>query len=515
MTTWHIIESELIEWLKSYDGPRYQAVLSDPPYALISITKRFGKDGSAPAQEGSDGRYSRLSGGFMGQKWDGFESLQHYQEWIAEWSALLIEKALYPGAVCMFFGGTRTFHHLGVGLETGGFEIVDCLMWLHGQGFPKSHDISKGLDKEAGVEREITGKVKGAASSDTESLGEFKPEYDETAPATLVAAEWDGYGTALKPAWEPIYLCRAPRGNKTFAQLATEFGTGALNIDGSRIGTSEDRGRPQGKDIRGGSWADAGSDKPSDMISDSHPLGRWPANFILSHSENCVKVGEFEVEGRTINRWQEEMKPFGGGAGEEYESEQLPPETVERWACVPQCSVRMLDDQAGELSSGLMKAGQQRQASLGLGGYQGGFPNEATDKDTYADTGGPSRFFYTAKASRSEKDKGLENFWWKRTDEGFERISLSEYEQLDKRERARGCIHPTVKPLQLLRYLSTLLLPPKQAGKTRRILVPFSGSGSEIIGAVQAGWDEITGIEMGRNYIEISEARLTANIGMF
>ncbi|KKL22318.1 hypothetical protein LCGC14_2436670, partial [marine sediment metagenome] len=111
MTTWHIIESELIEWLKSYDGPRYQAVLSDPPYALISITKRFGKDGSAPAQEGSDGRYSRLSGGFMGQKWDGFESLQHYQEWIAEWSALLIEKALYPGAVCMFFGGTRTFHH--------------------------------------------------------------------------------------------------------------------------------------------------------------------------------------------------------------------------------------------------------------------------------------------------------------------------------------------------------------------------------------------------------------------
>ena len=115
MASWGIIESELIEWLGSYGGPRYHAVLSDPPYALISITKRFGKAGSAPAQEGSDGRYSRLSTGFMGQKWDGFESLEHYQKWVSQWSKLMIERLLYPGAVCLFFGGTRTFHHLGVG----------------------------------------------------------------------------------------------------------------------------------------------------------------------------------------------------------------------------------------------------------------------------------------------------------------------------------------------------------------------------------------------------------------
>ena len=96
MATWDIVESELIEWLGSYGGPRYHAVVSDPPYALISITKRFGKAGSAPAQEGNDGRYSRLSGGFMGQTWDGFESLEHYQKWVSQWSKLMIERLLYP-----------------------------------------------------------------------------------------------------------------------------------------------------------------------------------------------------------------------------------------------------------------------------------------------------------------------------------------------------------------------------------------------------------------------------------
>ncbi len=533
MTTWNIVETELIEWLKSYDRPRFHAVLSDPPYALISITKRFGKNGSAPAQEGSDGRYSRLSGGFMGQKWDGFDSLEHYQSWISEWAELLIEKALHPGAVCLFFGGTRTFHHLGVGLERGGFEIVDCLMWLHGQGFPKSHDISKGMDKAAGADREIVGRKKitglkpdrqnfGADDrSGGKGMGFRAGDIPITDPATPEAEHWDGYGTSLKPAFEPIYLCRAPRGNKTFAQLATEFGTGALNIDGARVGMSEsdhgiiDRRSGRSPASDGTIYQEGHRRRPRGEKFKSHNAGRWPANFILTHADACVKVGDYLVEGRTINRFDQGMMPFGNAEGEDYQSEQMPPEMVERWACVQGCPVRALDDQAGELSSGLMKARTTRAPRPEHAVYSGVWEGNATNQDTYADVGGPSRFFYTAKASRSEKDRGLENFWWKRTDDGFERISLSEYEQLDRRERARGNVHPTCKPLELLRYLATLILPPQQEGRTRRILVPFSGSGSEVIGAAQAGWDEVTGIEMEPNYIEMAEARLSANLGMF
>jgi site-specific DNA-methyltransferase (adenine-specific) len=520
MAIWNIVESELLEYLKAYDGPRFHAVLADPPYALISITKRFGKNGSAAAQKGNDGRYMRLSAGFMGSQWDSFRDYEHYQTWVSEWAELLIEKVLYPGAVCLFFGGTRTFHHLGVGLERGGFEIVDTMMWLTGQGFPKSHSISKGLDKAAGAERASTDELlPGHSETRQRTFGTGGEIYGgakeakayKTIPATPDAETWDGYGTHLKPAWEPIYLCRAPRGNKTFAQLATEFGTGALNIDGTRIVHSEPIKPMDAQDGGNKVYGQAGRYEPTTELKAS---GRWPANFILVHAEDCVKVGEYTVEGRTINRFDQGMMPFGNADGEDYQSEQMPPETVERWACVQGCPVRMLDDQAGELSSGLMKARTARSPRPEHAVYSGIWEGNATNQDTYADAGGPSRFFYTAKASRSEKDKGLERFWWKRTDEGFERISLSEYEQLDKGERARGCIHPTVKPLDLLKYLSTLSLPPKQEGKFRRILIPFSGSGSEMLGAVQAGWDEVIGIEMEQNYVEMAEARLSANIGM-
>ncbi len=319
---------------------------------------------------GSDGRYNRLSTGFMGQDWDGFESLEHYQDWVSEWAEGLIEKALYPGAICLFFGGTRTFHHLGVGLERGGFEIVDTLMWLHGQGFPKAHEVVP------------------------------------------------GYYTALKPAWEPIYLCRTPRGKDTYRQLMRMYGTGGLNIDGSRI------------------------------VGDSY----------------------------AINTFDEGAKPFGDAVGEAYTSRE---ETKGRWP-----ANLILDEEAGAM------------------------------------LGEKARFFYSAKASRSEKDKGLEDYYWMRTGHGdWIRIQEERWAELDKSIRARGCIHPTVKPLGLLRHLATLILPPiPETGKTtlahpRRLLVPFSGSGSEMIAGLQAGWDIVEGIEMKEDYTMMATDRIEANIG--
>ena len=551
MTAWKIEQAEIVEWLRAYEGPRFHAVLSDPPYALISIAKRFGKEGSAPAQEGSDGRYSRLSGGFMGQRWDGFDSLDHYQAWVTEWASLLIEKALLPGAVALFFGGTRTFHRLGTGLEQGGFEIIDCLNWLYGQGFPKSHDVSKGLDKRRVGEdqhirewiehlgpREEVARIAGVTprqvdhwvgkntpcpqlpTSDRlrllcEHYGDWpdwisemleikgpeigqithgrsggddfakRPGVEATprtvvehAPGTDEARLWDGYGTALKPAWEPVFLCRAPRGSKTFAQLAVEFGSGALAIDQSRI----------------------------------NQAGRWPANLLLSHHPDCQRIGETQVKGRTINRFKQGMMPFGNAEGEEYESEQMPDETVERWACVAECPIRLLDDQAGASKSPASYVRQADGFNVNTFGPEMGEPTGKLSLN-FDDAGGPSRFFYCSKASRAEKDLGLEDFYWKRTGTGFLRISPDDWEKLPKRERARGCIHPTVKPLDLLRYLAKLVLPPPTP-HGRRILVPFSGSGSEAIGAIQAGWDEAVAVEMEPIYNEMAEARIRATLGM-
>ena len=406
--TWKIHQSGIAEWLSDFgEHTRFHGILSDPPYALISIQKRFGGT-NAPAQMGSDGRYNRLSTGFMGQDWDGFESLEHYQDWVSEWAEGLIEKALYPGAICLFFGGTRTFHHLGVGLERGGFEIVDTLMWLHGQGFPKAHEVVP------------------------------------------------GYYTALKPAWEPIYLCRTPRGKDTYRQLMRMYGTGGLNIDGSRI------------------------------IGDSY----------------------------AVNTFDEGAKPFGDAVGEAYTSRE---ETKGRWPAnliLDEETGAMLDDQAGNKpGSHDQEPTHSRNAKFYGGGRNLGVG--------YKDAGGPSRFFYQAKASRKEKDKGLEDYYWMRTGHGdWIRVSEERWAELDKSIRARGCIHPTVKPLGLLRHLATLILPPiPETGKTtlahpRRLLVPFSGSGSEMIAGLQAGWDIVEGVEMKDDYSMMATDRIKANLGM-
>ena len=698
MASWDIHQTGIVEWLEEYEGPRFHAILADPPYALISIAKRFG-GGNAPAQEGEDGRYARLSKGFMGASWDSFRDYGQYQSWVAQWSKLLIERALYPGAVCLFFGGTRTFHHLGVGLERGGFEIIDSVLipWITGQGFPKSHSYTKaildsflrvslqggarsryitedseddypcllcgGLLRDAlVVVREFepsqddaqvhirpsspsveirtdsgrTHKVSFGALSfhrakpgcpplktwlttlhaSLESTGTLQremPQVDKMAALGIPAAvlirdlnshesdsssdggsflpnigafekvfrkhgssplptfrkdsltsytyltrccetcqnkysrdflDWQGRGTHLKPAWEPVYVCRAPRGDMTFAELAVEFGTGALNIDGSRIGHNEPEELMQpsspvyGKTVYANAKLSEERDG-SDELASPNPTGRWPANLLLTHHEACVKVGEYEVEGRVINRWKDGMLPFGGGAGQEYET--IDPtragepsaertyeheggtdfamkpgarrgmETVDLYACVPGCPVRALDDQVGTLTSGQVKESYKRHETSSL--LEGG--GNEYQLSGFGDKGGPSRFFYTAKASRSEKDKGLEHFYWRRTGDGnWERVSEEEWAELDESLRGHGCIHPTVKPLALLRYLANLILPPVRVDAPRRLLVPFSGSGSEMIGAMQAGWDVVEGVEMAGTYIEMAEARIRATIGM-
>ena len=146
-----IHHASCLDWLAEYDGPLFDSCVTDPPYHLTSIVKRFGGKNAAEAKVGATGAYARAAKGFMGKEWDGGDIAFRPETWRA------VYDALKPGAHLVAFSGTRTYHRMACAIEDAGFEIRDQLMWCYGSGFPKSHDVSKGIDKAAGVEREVVG----------------------------------------------------------------------------------------------------------------------------------------------------------------------------------------------------------------------------------------------------------------------------------------------------------------------------------------------------------------------
>lgn len=212
------------------------ACVTDPPYHLSEMTKRFGKKDAKPCGAGKDGSFRRLSKGFMGQTWDGGDISFKSETWETVGNALL------PGAHLLSFAGTRTYHRIACAIEDAGFEIRDTIAWLYGQGLPKSMDISKAIDKAAGVEREVVGKRPEHVISKKWREQEGRTDLpisllDITAPATDEAKELSGWGTALKPAMEPICVARKPVSEKTVAKNVLKHGTGGINIDECRVDT--------------------------------------------------------------------------------------------------------------------------------------------------------------------------------------------------------------------------------------------------------------------------------------
>ena len=254
--TYRIIQADCLEELANLDP--IDAVVTDPPYGLTANKK--GGTGEASLNLNSPAGRSRIStgGGFMGQKWDaGVPGVEFWQA---------IGAAMKPGAHLLAFGGTRTFHRLACAIEDSGFEIRDCIMWVYGTGFPKSHDVSKAIDRAA-------------SSSDPKAP-------TVSAPATDAAKQWDGWGTALKPAWEPIIVARKPF-DGTVAENVQRHGTGALNIDGCRVATSDgysENAVTQGVNTARTSW------EPRQVRRTFEPSrsGRWPANLIHDGSDEVV-----------------------------------------------------------------------------------------------------------------------------------------------------------------------------------------------------------------------------------
>lgn len=244
---------DCLEILKNIEDNSVDLILTDPPYHLTSIVKRFGKKGSAPAStKNNDGSFSRLSKGFMGKEWDGLDENGVGIAFNVEvWKEAY--RVLKPGSYLMAFSGSRTYHRMAVAIEDAGFEVKDMIEWVYSTGFPKALDISKQLQKKG---------------------------QDD------LAKQYEGYKTQLKPAHEPICLAMKPLSEKNFAENVMKWGTAGLNIDGTRIAYKNEKdakeGRSERKTTSKGQFATLTKDDKFVRSDRSYLEGRYPANFIIS-----------------------------------------------------------------------------------------------------------------------------------------------------------------------------------------------------------------------------------------
>ena len=395
--SWQLYNDDITKFCETYskDGQRFQALLCDPPYNLDTIKKRFGKENSAPAKFGTDGVFARSSRGFMGKEWDNDVAFDPEL-----WSA--ISRLLCPGAFCMAFSSTRTYHRMATAIEQAGFVIHPMIGWINGSGFPKATRVKDGGDT------------------------------------------WEGYRyglQALKPSFEPICVFQKPFEGKPI-DCIMKYGAGALNIEDSRI-----------------------------------PL------------ENGDEYA--------INTFDDGMKPFGGGAGHKYTSKKVKEENLGR--AIYQTQSWKNTSVAGVGSVNDDWKGGRWPANVVISG----------DVDLWY-----SKFFYCAKASRSERDAGLEDMpdtVFGQSGGAQSKLAQGEEEYLqdsiglNRIKRVKNP-HPTVKPIDLIKHLATLLRPPAEFKSN--LLVPFSGSGSEMIGALLAGWDTVIGVEIEKESCEIAVKRI-------
>jgi len=392
--------------------------ITDPPYHLTSITKRFGKENSAPAKYGKDGAFARASAGFMGKTWDGGNVAFNPATWTE------VYRVLKPGALLLSFGGTRTYHRMVCAVEDAGFEIRDTIAWVYGSGFPKSYDISKGIDKQAGAEREFVCESPFKASAEAELRTKGKCQSGRTThnPITKGNSGWDGWGTALKPAMELIVVAMKPL-DGTFAENALKWGVAGYWIDGGRVGDFESN-QPSGLQ-RYREWSDShtGQNRPPMEATTSGSQGRFPANLIHDGSDEVTGLFPMTGASKASYRGLEHSGRHGG-----------------------------LADLGGNIKDGT---------------------NTIRGHD---DNGGSAaRFFYCAKASRAERDAGLDGI----------------------------NPHPTIKPINLMRYLVRLTKTPTGG----IVLDPFMGSGTTGCACALEG-REFIGIEKEAEYVEIAEKRI-------
>jgi len=414
-----ILHGDALTMLKTLPDNYVHSIVCDPPAGINFMREKFDSDRGGRAQ------------------------------WVAWLSEIMGEalRVLRPGGHALVWAFPRTSHWTMCALDDAGFEIRDVVFHLFSSGFPKSLDISKAIDKQAGAERVVVGRNQYASRRPNPMQGttynynvgayDISANLEITEPATPNAQRWNGWQSALKPACEEWILCRKSLVERTIAANVLQWSCGGINVDACRI-PALDSQLAETVQHAGRRYNNVyGEDSRDRAGSEPHINGRWPAHLLISHAEECQ-----------------------GGQ------------------CVEGCPALELDRQSGIRKSRMMPPGQTRKSSRGKGGYCGNFPDIASLQGTYGDEGGASRFFsqfyYCPKASQSDRSDGgkVEN------------------------------IHPTVKSTQLMRWLCRLVTPPGGI-----VLDPFAGSGSTGVAAVEEGF-RFVGIELDPEYAKIATARL-------
>jgi len=487
-----VVNGDNLKLLKQYPDNYFDSVVTDPPYGL-------GKEPNASElmRDWIEHGYHEIEGkGFMGKEWDAFVPQPIF------WKEVF--RVLKHGGHIVAFFGTRTYDWGVMAMRFAGFEVRDCIQWIYGSGFPKSHNISKAIDKLNGAES-IKGdlKFKGGTQLGVINDDNWKPKdvYEEFAN-TEEAKEWEGWGSALKPANEPIVLARKPlEKGLSIAENVLKWGTGGINIDGCRVGS--DNITLNGYGVR---WAKNGSEMPYIDRKPTNHQGRFPANIILTHHPECECKGLKKVKAISggckfnsafFKSGESNFTPNGGIGDENGE------ETIEDWNCHPDCPIKILDEQSG-VSKSPSVTKKKNSVNGETKNCYGKYSSENRIINGHSDSGGASRFFYCAKASKSERNKGLEGFEEKRSSAYGYEIGLGEKGEgmFKDRNPIKQNFHPTVKPVKLMQYLARMVTPPNGI-----VLDPFCGSGTTGIACKLEGF-HFVGMEQDPEYAKIAEARI-------
>lgn len=489
MASYSLHEGDCLIGLKKLQDNSIDSIVTDPPYGIS----------------------------FMNKKWDyDIPSVDIWKECL---------RVLKPGGHMLAACGTRTQHRMAVNIEDAGFEIRDVVSWLYGQGFPKSTDISKQLDKAAGAERVDLGPSpyanKGRTPTHNSMSGAGTDSLNEriTVPATPEAQKWSGWGTALKPACEFWTLCRKPLSESTIAKNVLKHGTGGLNIDVSRIGYKSEADKQSAMPGDGKSASSIYINKDpteQDQKWKQPEAGRFPANVIFDEAAAEVLDGQSgEIKsgggnkkssdsgmwaGKKPQDWK--CEPDSGGASRFFKN--IENDFVPTLASGRFPSNVIFDEEAGKLldeQSGFLKPAGNKTISHGDKIFGSDVKTRTVPGvNSYAHEGGggASRFFYCAKASKAERNAGLEGL---PMHDSYTEASATPMRDKRKQTQVQNN-HPTVKPIKLMEYLIKLVTP-----EARTVLDPFMGSGTTGIAALKNGFSFV-GMEMNPEYLLIAKERM-------
>lgn len=437
-----LYQGKMQEVLDELPDNSIDSIVTDPPYCLSSISKRCGSENAAPIQEGKDGSFRRLTKGFMGKQWDN-EIAMMPDTWKKAY------RVLKRGGYLLAFGGTRTFHRIACAIEDAGFEIRDTIMWLYGSGFPKSLNIGLAIDKKMGCPdrgHRIAVANRYHPDGTLEPNGESLPKYESK---TELGKQWQGWGTALKPAYEPIIVARKPIEDSVVNNVL-KYGVGGINIDECRVGDDYIDGGTMPKMTKDNDGIFKG--RNAERLEREGYYGRFPANIIHDGSDEVC-------EGM--------------------------PDTKSEGGCV------------------------MKQSMFGL--------SQTEDDYNFHDQGSASRYFYSAKASKKDRDEGLDIMQnvsgatitgRKEGSAGLVMENGKQNPYAGKASPNNKNTHPTVKPVELMQYLIRLVTP-----KNGTILDPFMGSGSTGKATMFENRErnanyKFVGIEMTDEYLPIAKARI-------